>query len=183
MIEIGEKCTIGLIVVAVLVLLINYGHLSIGSVGSIELGFVSLPNVKISNIFIPIASFALLGGLTLCHFRHHLDYISYNYSKGYRENLHIIELVRAAVAAAAEDDKYGSPYGGIQAGFRRQTHEIGRFTTRLGALSDVVSVTPSSAQHKKAVISGLISSVSPQLWLSVYGAPILAAWAIASIAV
>lgn len=183
MIEIGEKCTISLIVVAALVLLINYGHLSIGSVGSIELGFISLPNVRISSIFVPMVSFALLGGLTLCHFRHHINDISVKYSQGYRENPRVVELVRAAVAAATEDDKYGSPYGGITAGLFRKTHDIGRFTNRLGALSNSVSVRPSATEHRMAVISGVIRALSPKLWLAVYAAPVLAIWAALTIAV
>lgn len=183
MIEVGEKCTIGLISVAALVLLINYGHLSVGTLASIEFGIISLPNIKTSNTFIPMASFSLLGGLTICHFRHHLDDILGNYSKGYRENPRIVELVRYAVAVATEDDRHGAPCGAINAGLFRKTYDLGRFINRLGALSNVVLITPSRTEHRGAVISGLMRAVSPTLWLSVYFGPALAIWAALTIAV
>lgn len=183
MAELGEKCTIGLLVASILVLLFNYGFLVVGSVGGIELGIVSLPEVTISPMLVPISAFALLGGLSFCHFRHHRSRISARYSEGYLENPTIANLLRSAVAAAAENDYYGSPYGGIKAGLFNRTHALGRFQTPSGKLSSEAYVTPTSRQHAKALCSGVIRAVGPSLWVPVYGAPALALWALLTVGV
>ncbi len=183
MAEVGEKCTVGLIVASILVLLFNYGFLAVGSVGSIELGIITLPEVIISHRLLPIAAFAFLGGLSICHFRHHRFRISGKYSEGYREHPVIVELVRATVAAAAESDKYGAPCSGIKAGLINRTHSLGRFQKPLGRLSAETYVTPTDQQHMKALRSGVLRAIAPPLWLPIYGAPLLALWAILTVAV
>lgn len=178
----AEKCSVALTVVAIVVLAINHGLVAADTL-SVSAGVVSIEDVKLSGLLIPIVAIGTLVGLAICHLRHHAPFLVERFSAGYREAPPIVELVRAQVAAAAEGTKHGAPYGGLRGSLRIQSQDLGKFTKPSGSLSKSVIITPGQNEHREAVWNGIRRLLAKGLWLSVYGPLVLALWALATIAV
>ena len=178
----GEKCSFVLVLAALTVLAINYGYLSVEAL-SFSAGAISIVGAKLHGSVAPITAIGILIGCGICHLRHHAYDIAEKFSTGYRESQGIVELVRTSVAAAAEDTKYGAPYGGLRGSLLRQSQNLGTFIKPNGAPSESVIITPEKKIHSLAVWSGIRRLLGCGFWLSVYAPLLLAAWALFSIAV
>jgi len=172
-----------LVVTSLTILVVNYGYITADSL-SISAGALSLSGIKAANtLFLPILAFSLLVGFCICHVTHHWAELANHFSSGYRDSAGIVELVRSAVAAAANNDSYGSPRGGIRGSFLIRKTDLGRFQISGGGLSESVFVEPNAKTHIQAVFCGLRQSIAPRLWLKVYTPLLLAFWSLLSIAV
>lgn len=181
MTHLEEKCSVVLVITALIVLVINYGYLSVEAL-SFNVGSISLSGAQFHGLA-PIAAFGFLIGSGLCHLRHYADDIADKFSAGYRESGGIVELVRTRVAAAAGDTKYGAPYGGLHGSLLRQSQDLGTFLRQNGTLSAPVLITPDNKTHLLAVVSGIRRLLGRGFWLSVYSPIFLALWALLSIPV
>lgn len=178
-----DTCSIALVVTSLTILVVNYGYITADSL-SITAGALSLSDIKATNaLLVPILAFSLLIGLSMCHVKHHWSEISNYFSSGYRDSAGVVELVRSAVAVAANNDSYGSPRGGIRGSFIRRKTDLGRFQKSGGGLSEPVIVEPNTKAHIQAIFCGLQQSIAPRLWLRVYAPLLFAFWSLLSIAV
>ena len=178
--EIGGKCSVALIVAAILVLAVNYSLLS-AEVLSFSIANLSLANIKTNGILLPAAAIAVIFGCGICHVRHIWPGILELYSQGYKQSAAVVELVRSEVAAAAQDSKYGAPCGGICGSFKPTEQALGRFTRPDGSLSSMVVIPLKGTVHWLAVRSGLRRMLNPRLWLGGYGPILLGLWALMSV--
>jgi len=178
----GEKCSVALVIAALVVLAINYRYLSVEAL-RFSAGVISTDGAKLGGLLVPIAAIGILIGCGVCHLRHHAYGIAEKFSAGYRESQGIVELVRSRVAAAADDTRYDAPYGGLRGSLLRQSQDIGRFTKPNGALSEPVIIAPDNKMHNLAVWNGVLRLLGRGYWLSIYAPLLLAIWALFSIAV
>ncbi len=177
-----EKCSVALVLAALVVLAINYGYLAVDAL-SFTAGAISITGVKSNGLLLPVTALGVLIGCGICHVRHHAYDIAYVFSAGYRESQGIVELVRTSVAAAAEDTKYGAPYGGLRGSLLSQSQNLGQFIKPNGGRSEPVIISPDRKTHISAVLSGLRRLLGRGFWLSIYAPLLLAIWALFSIAV
>jgi hypothetical protein len=179
--EIGGKCSVALILIAILVLAVNYNLLS-AEILSFSIANISLANIKTNGILLPAAAIAVILGCGICHVRHVWPGIYELYSQGYKQSAGVVELVRSEVATAAQDAKYGAPYGGICGSFKPTEQPLGQFTRPDGSSSPMVVIRLKGAVHWLAVRSGLRRMLSRRLWLGSYGPILLGLWALMSVA-
>lgn len=176
----AEKCSLGLIISALAVLAIDFELVTLGSMQA-NFAVFSVEGLTPTRFFVTIVCIAGLAALALCHMRHHLPQLARMFSAGYREAPSMVALVRATVALAAEDSKYGAPYGGIHGSLIPRSYDIGRFIKPSGALSDSVIISPSHAEHWAAVWNGIGHLLQKKAWLPVYAPLLLGVWALATI--
>lgn len=175
-----DKCTIALIVASVIVLTVRFRLVVLGEI-SLDLGPLSLANLELSEILPVIIGVALLAGLLICHVSHQWPLLAERFRRGYRESPRFVEAVRTAVANAAETDRYGSPYGGLNGSFRRRRFELGQFVTPRETLSGPVVVSPDPNTHWRAVFSGVLMALHWKVFAPFYAPLLLSLWALISI--
>jgi hypothetical protein len=178
-----EKCSIALILASCAVLAVRYGVVTIDSLSINAIG-VSFDGLKSPNgLLVPVLAIAALAGFSICHIQHHWFVVSDRFRSGYRESPEIVELVRSCVRERSGTARYGSPCGGIRGSLRNRPTDLGQFKRDNGTLSESVVVLPSSADHARAVRSGVSRALVPKLWLGVYGPLVLSAWALIAMTV
>jgi hypothetical protein len=171
-----------LIITAVAVLLFDYSLVEISSV-NLSIGALELSEVKISDLLLPIAAFALVITLLIYHLIYSFEALTQPYRSGYSESPRFQKLVGDEVAKLCGNRKHGSPCGGLNHSFRRKSYDLGRFQHEIGYLTDPVIINPSLSVHFSGVLYGLRRCLSIRLCLSQYAPALLAIWALIAIAV
>ncbi len=174
------KCSVALVIGAILVLAVNYDFLSADFL-SFSIGSVSIASIKANGLMFPVSAIAILSGCGLCHIRHIWPVLFNSYSQAYKTNAGVVSLVRSEVAAAAQDGKYGAPYGGLHGSFMPTEQSLGQFIRPDGSCSPAVVICLKGATHWKALLCGLRGMLGRQLWLGGYGPIILGLWALLTI--